>query len=266
MTETITVESGECSVPVHIYRKTNRPHQPAVLWIHGGGYILGSGSDEQGNVIDERARMIAHFCDCTVLSVDYRLAPENPFPAALNDCYATLNWMVANANELGIDIDRIAIGGVSAGGGIAAGLALMNRDRENLPLRLQMLQYPMIDNMHATISGTYENHPIWTRQTSLNAWEMYLNGEPGEQAPAYAAAARAEDLSGLPPTYLCVGAEDLFRDECINYARRLIEAGTPCELAVFPGMYHGGDAFVPEASVSRRMTRSYLAALDDALN
>jgi len=159
----------------------------------------------------------------------------------------------------------VAIGGASAGGGMAAGVALMNRDRANHPLALQLLLYPMIDNLHATESGQYENHPIWNQGTSFRAWEMYLDGTPGERASPYAAAARAADLVGLPSAYICVGNEDLFRDEDVDYARRLNAAGVPCELAVFPGLYHGGDAFVPAAAVSRRLQRSFLAALGDAL-
>jgi acetyl esterase/lipase len=245
-------------VPVYVFRKSRRERQPALLWIHGGGYIIGS-------ALDERARVIAHALDCTVCSVEYRLAPEHPFPAGPEDCYATLEWMMGNAAALGIDTKRVAIGGASAGGGMAAGVALMNRDRANHPLRLQLLLYPMIDNLHATESGQYENHPIWNQGTSFRAWEMYLNGEPGEAASPYAAASRARDLRGLPPAYVCVGSEDLFRDEDVAYAQRLMAADVPCELAVFPGLYHGGDMFVPGAAVSQRLQRSFLAALADAL-
>jgi acetyl esterase len=249
-------ESGD--VTVHVFRKSDRPRQPALLWIHGGGYIIGS-------ALDERARVIAHELDCTVCSVDYRLAPEYPFPAGPEDCHAALEWMMTNGAALGIDTGRVAIGGPSAGGGMAAGVALMNRDRANHPLKLQLLLYPMIDNLHATESGQYENHPIWNQGTSFRAWEMYLDGEPGAAASPYAAAARAEDLRGLPPAYVCVGSEDLFRDEDVAYAQRLMKADVPCELAVFPGLYHGGDMFVPNAAISRRLMRSVLAALADAL-
>ena len=141
----------------------------------------------------------------------------------------------------------------------------MNRDRAKHALKLQLLLYPMIDNLHATESGRYENHPIWNQGTSFRAWEMYLDGEPGTAASPYAAAARAEDLRGLPPAYVCVGSEDLFRDEDVAYAQRLMKADVPCELAVFPGLYHGGDMFVPNAAISRRLMRSVLAALADAL-
>lgn len=252
----VTTPDGE--VAVYIYRKSTRPNQPAVLWIHGGGYLFGSAEDE-------RARIMADHCDCTVFSVDYRVAPEHPFPAGPNDCYATLAWIMNEAEALGIDKTRVAIGGASAGSGMAAGVALMNRDRDNFPLCMQLLIYPMIDNLHATESGKIENHPVWKQETSFNAWEMYLDGVPGEDASPYAAAARATDLSGLPPTYLCVGSEDLFRDEDIEYARRLLAHDVPCELAVFPGVYHAAETFVPDAAVSKRLNQSFLTALAHAL-
>ena len=254
-----TIDTEDGTVDVYIYRKNDQPDQPAVLWIHGGGYIL-------GNAVDERARIIADHCNCTVFSVDYRLAPEHPFPAGPNDCYATLAWIMNDAKALGIDKNRVAMGGASAGSGMAAGVALMNRDRDNFPLQLQLLLYPMIDNLHATSSGKLENHPGWKQSTSFNAWEMYLDGVPGEQASPYAAATRATDLTGLPPAYICVGSEDLFRDENIDYAQRLIAAGVPCEFSIFPGLYHGADSFTPTARVSRRLNQAFLHALDHALN
>ncbi len=231
---------------------------PGVLWVHGGGYILGTAEDD-------RALQIAQALNAVVISVDYRLAPEHPYPAGVEDCYAGLLWMVGEARTLGIDPERIAIAGQSGGGGMVAGLALLNRDRAGPALQLQLLLYPMIDNLHGTASGSIEDHPVWNRKTSLAAWEMYLNGVPGATASPYAAAARAQDLAGLPPAYVCVGTEDLFRDESIDYARRLIAAGVAVELAVFPGLYHGGDLFVPEAKISQRLQRSFLGALADAL-
>ncbi len=256
--EVVELKTADADIRLHVYRKTDRPNQPAVLWIHGGGYILGTAEDN-------RAPIIADYCDCTVASVDYRLAPECPFPAALDDCCAALQWLLGESEHRAIDPDRIAIAGASAGAGLTAALALINRDGENFPLRMQMLLYPMLDNLHATTSGRYQNHPVWNRETSLNAWEMYLDGVPGESASPYAAPARARDLSELPAAYICVGAADLFRDECIDYARRLIASGVPCELTVFPGLYHAGDSFVPEAAVSQRLQQSFLAAIADAL-
>ncbi len=164
-----------------------------------------------------------------------------------------------------LNLDRVALGGASAGAGMAAGVALMNRDRDNFNLCLQLLLYPMIDNLHATDSGGIENHPIWNQQTSFNAWEMYLGGTQKEQASPYAAAMRAESLTGLPPAYISVGTEDLFRDEDMAYASRLINAGIPTELAVLPGIYHAAEGFVPDAPVSQRLTAGFMTALSHAL-
>ena len=257
-TDERTISVAGRNIKVLVYQHPSQRLGAGVLWVHGGGYILGTAEDD-------RARLIAEQLACTVVSVDYRLAPEHPFPAGIEDCHASLLWMVANASVLNIDSARIAIGGPSGGGGMAAGLALLNRDRSGPQLALQLLLYPMIDNLHDSVSGRYVNHPVWNQKTSLNAWEMYLDGCPGVDASPYAAATRATDLAGLPPAYICVGSEDLFRDEDINYARRLIAAGVPTELAVFPGLYHGADIFVPEASVSRRLQQSFLRALADAL-
>ena len=245
-------------VPVAIYRRESNGIQAGLLWIHGGGYLFGSAEDD-------RARGIAEQLDCTVVSVDYRLAPEDPFPAGPEDCYAALLWMIENAGSLKIDPARIAIGGASAGGGMAAGVALMSRDRRGPAIAYQLLLYPMIDNLHDTPSGRFTNHPVWNQRTSFNAWEMYLDGVPGKDASPYAAPARASDLSGLPPAYVCVGAMDLFRDEDIDYARRLWAADVPCELSVYPGLFHGGDSFMPQAAVSRRLERGFLHALDQKL-
>ena len=244
-------------VRVVLYGPPDREVRPGLLWVHGGGYVLGTPEDD-------RARVIAEEVGCRVVSVDYRLAPEHPFPAGVEDCFASLRWMVEHASELCIDPERIAVGGQSGGGGMAAGFVLMNRDRGGPQPVLQLLLYPMIDNLHDTPSGRYSNHPVWNRATSLRAWEMYLDGTPGPDASPYAAATRAEDLAGLPPTFICIGSEELFRDENIDYARRLIAAGVSTELAVFPGVYHGADLFVPDAAVSRRLNRSFVQALSDA--
>jgi acetyl esterase len=258
-----TLASADGEVRVLVYRHPNGAGAggsggPGVLWIHGGGYIFGTPEDD-------RARVIAEELACTVVSVDYRLAPEHPFPAGVEDCYASLVWMVERSAELNVDPARIAIGGASAGAGMAAGLALINRDRGGPQLALQLLLYPMIDNLHDTASGQYVNHPVWNQQTSFNAWEMYLNGAPGVEASPYAAATRAADLAGLPSAYICVGSEDLFRDECIDYARRLIAAGVSSELGVFPGVFHAAEVFVPGARISQRLQQSFLRALTDAL-
>jgi len=253
-----TSHNSQPDVGIYIYRKPTQQLQAALLWIHGGGYIVGS-------ALDERAKGIAEQLDCAVISVDYRLAPEHPYPAGIEDCHAALLWVFEHASELGIDANRIAIGGTSAGGGLSAGLALMNRDRGGPALALQMLLSPMIDNLHNTPSGQITNHPVWNRQTSLNAWEMYLNGVPLSKAPPYAAASRAVDLTGLPPAYISVGTEDLFRDENALYAHRLIAAGVACEFSMYAGVFHGADGFMPTAKVSQRLVGGYRSALAQAL-
>jgi acetyl esterase/lipase len=244
---------------LYIFQPENVPtDNPALIWIHGGGYIMNDANDLL-------APLIAEQVGCTVISVNYRIAPEHPFPAGPEDCYATLLWVHENAAELGIDPDHIAIGGQSAGAGMAAGVTLMNRDRKGPKLAFQYLLYPMLDNLHDTPSGHFDNHVVWNRQISLNAWEMYLNGTPRLKASPYASASRATDLSNLPPTFLTVGAQDLFRDECIDYARRMMLANVPTQLEVFPGMTHAGEIMIPHAAVSQRMQKNYLQALQDGL-
>jgi acetyl esterase/lipase len=174
-------------------------------------------------------------------------------------------WAVENCNELGIDPERIAMGGMSAGSGMTAGVALMNRDRNGPKLVLQWLLYPMMDDRHETPSGHSVTHrKAFNREISLKAWKMYLGDAYGGKVSPYAAATRATDLSGLPAAYLCVGALDLFCDETIDYAKRLVAAGVPTELAVYPGVLHGSDITVPQASISQRMRRDYLDALKRA--
>jgi len=175
-------------------------------------------------------------------------------------------WAAEHAADLKIDANRLAIGGASAGAGMAAGLAQMNRDHDGPALAMQLLLYPMLDNLHDTPSGHITNNPVWNRQTSLNAWEMYLDGVPGKRASPYAAAIRAKDLTGLPPAYMCVGAEDLFRDENIDYARRLNDAGVPTELIVYPGLFHGADVFMPTARLSQRLDNEFIQALSRVLS
>lgn len=255
--EEIPTEDG--TVKVLIYRPADvEDVRPGILWIHGGGYILGTAESPI-------SATFARDMKAVVVSVDYRLAPEHPFPAGVNDSTAALRWMAENADRLGINPDRIVVAGESAGAGMAAGVVLRNRDEDGPKVAFQFLIYPMLDNLHDTPSGSLDGYPLWDRQTSLNAWEMYLGGTPGLDASPYAAAARAKDLSGLPPTFITVGAAELFRDEDIEYAQRLMAAGVPTQLAVFPGVFHGGQSFVPDAPVSQAMIQSYTTALRAAL-
>lgn len=233
--------------------------RPAVLWIHGGGYVLGS-ARESSNVISR----IAAELDCVVVSVDYRLAPETPHPGPVEDCLATLDWMAAEAQTLGLDPGRIAVVGESAGGGLAAGLALLTRDLGRTPLCFQGLIYPMIDDRAAVAPdpNPYAGEYIWTRVSNAYGWACLLGHEPGlDGVSPYAAAARAEDLSGLPATFIGVGALDLFVDENIAYAQRLLRAGVPTELHVHPGALHGYLQLGEYIPVGKELWTSLMGAL-----
>jgi acetyl esterase/lipase len=223
---------------------------PCVYWMHGGGMVMGS--------IDGDDLRFDRWCprhSCVGVSVEYRLAPETPYPGPLDDCYAGLRWVYDNAEELGVDRARIGIGGPSAGGGLAAGLGLLARDRGEVPLMFQMLIYPMIDDRQITPSSQWMD-PIWPPAANTYGWRSYLGDRAaGPDVPIYAAPARAEDLSGLPPTFVTVGALDGFSDENIDYAVRLRHAGVPVELHVYPGMPHGFDALLPDLALSRRARR-----------
>ena len=211
--------------------------RPAYLHIHGGGYVLGMPEQSDG-----ANRSIASELDCVVVSVAYRLAPETRYPGAVEDCYAALHWLHAQADRLGVDRRRIAIGGDSAGAGHAAALALLVRTRGEIPVCLQLLDSPMLDDR---TGSARDPHPycgefVWTAHNNRFGWRALLGVEPGTAAvPAAAVPARATDLSGLPPTFIVVGALDLFLEESLEYSRRLIRAGVPTELHVIPGAYHG---------------------------
>ena len=231
---------------------------PAIFHIHGGGYIIGT-----PDMIAPEHRELVPTLNCVVVTVDYRLAPEAPHPAPIEDCYAALKWTFENAAGLGIDPQRIGVSGESAGGGLAAALALVARDRGEVPLAFQHLIYPMIDDRTCT---TVDPHPhagthIWTAECNLFGWTALLGKAPGGlDVDPYAAASRAADLKGLPPTYLSVGALDLFLDENLDYALRLTRAGVPVELHVYPGAYHGFE-MVPEARVTLAAKRDSRDAL-----
>ncbi|NRB38821.1 MAG: alpha/beta hydrolase [Pseudomonadales bacterium] len=250
----------ETEVKIKIYKpRTGAALKPALLWMHGGGYIMGSVNN------DPIAVEIAKAMDVIIVSVDYSLAPEKPFPAAHNDCYLALQWLYEQADSLGINRDKIAIGGDSAGAGLAACLVQRLVAEKGPEICFQLLLYPMLDHQHNTPSGLINDYPVWNRQTSLNAWQMFLADVLKCELPRYAAAATAEDLTGLPPTFITVGQVDLFRDECMHYAQRLMQKGVPTGLNVVPGMVHGGQFLVPDAAVSQDMKSAYLKALKDAL-
>jgi acetyl esterase/lipase len=214
-----------------------------VLYLHGGGYIVGSPRFEAVG-----AGRIARELGAVVVAPAYRLAPENPFPAGLDDCMTALRWMRDNADELGIDPDRIAVVGASAGGGMAAAVAQRSHD-EGIRLRAQVLVYPMLDDR----SVLRDDHAgrgrfAWTAESNRFGWTSYLGRPPRvADAPEYAAPARRSDLSGLPPAWVGVGDLDIFYEEDVDYAERLQQAGVPCELVTVPGMYHGADGVAGKA-------------------
>lgn len=244
-------------VRVLIYSPRNAlTPRPALLQLHGGGYVMGSPEAD-----DACNRMLASELGCLLVSVDYRLAPETRFPGAVEDCYAALKWLDANAGEWKVDRARIAVGGISAGGGLAAALALLTRDRGEIRLIHQQLLCPMIDDRPAADPHPYAGEFLWRREENRFGWCALLGREPGgEGVSPYAAAARAQHLEGLPSTFISVGALDLFLEESLDYGRRLTRAGVALELHVYPGAFHGFD-LAASARVAQTHARDRLDAL-----
>jgi acetyl esterase len=225
---------------------------PALVYVHGGGFVAGS-----VDLYDADCRRFAAEVEAVVFSVDYRLAPEHPFPAGLEDCYATLTWVAANAGELGVDPDRIGVGGESAGGGIAAGVALLARDRGGPRLCVQLLGIPELDDRLGTPSMRSlgaDSTPITTLANGEISWDCYLG--PGvrgsDQVSPYAAPARATDLTGLPPALVTAYELDALRDEDVAYAQALMAAGVPTELHVYPGAFHAC-TWLSHTAISQRI-------------
>lgn len=231
---------------------------PVLLWLHGGGFIMG-----KPEIDETTCSEYAHTLGLVVVSVDYRHAPEHPFPAALNDGYAAWQWLAAQAAQLNIDVQRVAIGGQSAGGGLAAALVQLAHDRAEMKPAFQLLVYPMLDDRTVvrTDIDTY-GHFMWNQASNRFGWESYLRQTCGAPtAPAYAVPARRADLAGLPPVWIGVGTLDLFHDEDVAYARRLTACGVACDVAIVPGAYHGFDVVAPRAAVVREFRHAQLAAL-----
>ncbi|OBK13716.1 alpha/beta hydrolase [Mycobacterium asiaticum] len=219
-----------------------------MLYLHGGGYALGSPDLEAVG-----CRALIEQSDCVVVSPDYRLSTEAPYPAALEDCYAALLWLKDNAERLGVRSDQLAVTGGSAGGGLTAALTLYARDKGEVGVAFQMPLYPMIDDRSTTPFAQHNDAPVWDAATNKAAWRMYLGDLYGtKQVPAYAAPARATDYRGLPPTFTFVGDIDTFHDETVAYVDALQAADVPTEFRVFPGCYHGFEGFAGKADVSQR--------------
>ncbi|MCP2241569.1 alpha/beta hydrolase [Lentzea aerocolonigenes] len=256
--------AGAPAVSLRVFQPAGlRAPAPALLWTHGGGLIFGAPEqDDPTNIA------FARHLGITVAAVRYRLAPGSPAPAAVEDAYAALRGLVAHADELNIDIGRIAIGGASAGGGITAALALLAHDRAEIRPVFQLLVYPMLDDRTTTRTDIdTRNLRLWTAKSNRYGWSAYLGAAAaGPDVSPYAAAARREDLSGLPPAWIGVGTLDLFHDEDVDYARRLNDSGVPCELHVVPGAFHGFDVTFRKAAISRTFWQRQAKALADALS
>ncbi|MGO9857424.1 MAG: alpha/beta hydrolase [Acidimicrobiales bacterium] len=245
------VVPGDPPVRVRVHRPVGLEGRlPAVVTIHGGGYVIGS-YDMDDTVLDQWCPALG----IVGVSVDYRLAPETPYPGPLDDCYAALRWTADHADELGIDPGCIGVSGLSAGGGLAAALALRARDRGEIPLAFQLLDCPMLDDRQRTPSIRAPGLYVWSSGSNEFGWRSYL-GElyQSDDVPVYAAPARATELGGLPPACVIVGSIDGFRDEDIDYAQRLNQAGVPCELHVIAGLPHAY-LLVPGAAAVQQAAR-----------
>lgn len=250
---------GAPKVPVRIYRPPGDGTRPALVYFHGGAFVLG-----QVELFDALCGAYAANADIVVVSVDYRLAPEHPFPAGVQDCYAALEWTAAAATELAVDPAAIAVGGLSAGGALAAAIALMARDRKGPTIAFQLLVNAVLDDRLETVSvQAFTDTPLWNSHDVSVMWDLYLGPERRHVSP-YAAPARSTDLSGLPPAYVLTSEFDPLRDEGISYALRMLQAGVPVELHNVVGAFHGFDVF--PTAISRAAAAEQHAALRRALH
>ena len=256
---TLTTADGATLALGWYHSPAGRPGS-AVLYLHGGGMILGL--EHLGVVYDLAVRDYVATTGVPMLVVDYRIAPEHPHPTPVEDCYAALQWLTGNAATLGVDPARIGVMGDSAGGGLAAGVCLLARDRGGPPVAQQLLIYPMLDDRAHTPDPQLLPFLTWTYDDNVTGWAALLGDAAGTDAvPPYAAPARATDLSGLPEAYIDVGDLDIFRDEDITYARRLSDAAVPTELHLHPGCPHAFEALARGADVSRRAIADRLRRL-----
>jgi acetyl esterase/lipase len=271
----LKVESkhGGIEIPIRLYRpldpSTSSHADCAVMVIHGGGMVMGSLDTDDAN-----AAFLSLNLNCLVIAIDYRLAPEHPFPAALDDCSDVAAWVFANASNLKISPDKIVLFGGSAGGGLAIALSLRMRDQKVKQFALICAPYPMIDDRNQT-PATFEitDLGIWDRKANIETWGWYLGQKSASevdpefsQVSVYAAPSRAEDLSGLAPIYTDVGDVDLFRDDVIDFVNRLQAAGNQVEFHLIPGMFHAGELFNPEATISKTLWQRRFNAIIGAFN
>ncbi|WP_106815297.1 alpha/beta hydrolase [Microbacterium timonense] len=242
----VTTGPDDNGVPLIVLRPREVSSPPVIYHVHGGGMVVGTATDVLPALAPLAARVGA-----AIVAVEYRLAPENRYPAAVEDVYAGLEWVAQSAADLGMDPARIIIDGVSAGGGLAAATALLARDRRGPRLIGQMLVCPMLDDRNDSASGyQMAGSGAWDRTANATGWAAYLGDLPREDVPIYASPGRATDLSGLPPTFIDVGSAETFRDEDVAYATRIWAAGGDAELHVWPGGVHGFDALAPDAPLS----------------
>lgn len=245
--EVLISRKDDSLIRVRIYKPLHPVKEvPGVLWIHGGGYAQGvpeMSGDMYKRLLDTK--------DCVIVAPDYRLSIDAPYPAALEDCYEVLLWMKEHAKELGIRDDQLMAGGESAGGGLTVALALYARDKGEVNLAFQMPLYPMMDDRMETESARDNNAPVWNSATNRWGWKLYLGELYGQDVPAYAAAARAEDYGNLPPAVTFVGDIEPFRDETIQYVENLRSAGVPVDFEIYKGAYHGFDIIHSKAQVSQ---------------
>jgi len=269
----IKSQASGVDIPIRLYRPLNQSTSSrvdcAVIMIHGGGMVMGSIETDDAN-----AAYLSLALDCLVVSIDYRLAPEHPYPAALDDCADVSAWVFDNTSDLKISPDKIVLYGGSAGGGLAIALGLRIRDQGLKQFALICAPYPMIDDRNQT-PATFEitDLGVWDRRANIESWGWYLGQMPSSElnpefsrVDSYAAPARAEDLSGLAPIYTDVGDVDLFRDDVVDFVNRLRAAGNQVEFHLIPGMFHAGELFNPDAAISKALWKRRFAAITGAFD
>lgn len=263
--ETKAIHDEEFNIDVELLIYKNKSHtqtQPAIIYLHGGGYVLGAA--------DQAHAKLSNWCDqlgVSIISVEYRLAPEHPFPAALFDCFAALKWLSNYAENLNIDSQRIAIVGESAGGGLAAGLSLYARDHSDIKVAFQYLIYPMIDhtNIHSN-KAIGSDAILWNHANNKFGWQAYLGDGVSDDMLQYAAPYTSTNLSALPPSYIAVGDQDLFYRENLRFTERLKLDGNVTQLEIYAGGFHGFAEVSPTAAISQRFNNDLINALRDALH